>query len=128
MAFPFYGFVGNGLLQLRVPCTILFKIHIMNSSINPKAFILFLLSLALLCSCSIPEKKVSKEEALALSHRIELSLTKHDYSVLNNIFDEKALASRIATEGGLFLNKDLIKGGVQGFITEQFGKLVVQAM
>ncbi|HZE85507.1 MAG TPA: hypothetical protein VE035_14425 [Puia sp.] len=100
----------------------------MNGTMIPKAFIPLFLSSALLCSCSIPEKKVSKEEALALSHRVEVSLTKHDYSVLNNIFDEKALASRIAIEGGLFLNKELIKGGVQGFITEQFGKLVVQAM
>ncbi|HEY8968423.1 MAG TPA: hypothetical protein VIM64_05010 [Puia sp.] len=80
------------------------------------------------CSCSMPEKPVSKEEALKLAHRIEYSAANHDYSVLNNIFDEKELSRRISSEGGLFMSKALIKGAIQGFQQGQYGKAVIDAL
>ena len=80
------------------------------------------------CSCSMPEKPVSKEEALKLAHRIEYSAANHDYSVLNNIFDEKELSRRISGEAGLFMSKTLIKGAIKGLQQDQYGKTVLDAM
>src|SRR5262249_50883326 len=89
----------------------------------------FLLLITLyLCSCSMPEKPVSKEEAMKLARRIEYSAAGHDYTVLNNIFDEKELSHRISNEGGLFMSKTLIKGAIQGFQQGQYGKAVIDAM
>lgn len=81
-----------------------------------------------LSSCSMPDKPVSKEEALKLAHRIEYSTANHDYSVLNNIFDEKELSRRISGEAGLFMSKTLIKGAIRGLKQDQYGKTVVDAM
>jgi len=94
-----------------------------------RLFYLFLLIPALyLCSCTMPDNPVSKEEAAKLAHRIEYSAANHDYSVLNNIFDEKELSRRVSTEGGLFMNKALIKSAIQSFQQDQYGKAVIDAM
>jgi hypothetical protein len=79
-------------------------------------------------SCSVPENPVSKAEALKLAHRIEYSAAKHDYSILNNIFDEKALTQRISNAGGLFLSRSLIKSALGDFQQNQYGKAVIEAM
>ncbi|MBN8854324.1 MAG: hypothetical protein BGO55_08000 [Sphingobacteriales bacterium 50-39] len=81
-----------------------------------------------LCSCSLPERPVSKDEAIKLARRIEYSVANHDYTVLNNIFDEKEFSHRISGAGGLFMSKTLIKGAIQGFQQGQYGKAVVDAM
>lgn len=93
-----------------------------------KTLILSLLSLLILHSCSIPDRPVSKEEALALAHRIERSVTQHDYSVLNRIFDEKAFAAKVAKEGGIFLNKSLLQGAMEGFHKRAFGKEIIDML
>ncbi|HMH22313.1 MAG TPA: hypothetical protein VK563_11075 [Puia sp.] len=100
----------------------------MNSTRILKTFIHFLFLAVAFYSCSIPERPVSKEEALELAHKIERSVARHEYTLLNNIFDEKAMSARIAEEGGHALNKELIKGAVEGFSSQQFGKVVVKAM
>lgn len=79
-------------------------------------------------SCSIPDRPVSREEALALAHRIERSVTQHDYSLLNRIFDEKAFAGRVAKAGGVFLKKELIQEAMEGFHKREFGKQVFDAL
>ena len=93
-----------------------------------KTLILSLLSLLILHSCSIPDRPVSKEEALALAHRIERSVTQHDYSVLNRIFDEKAFAAKVTKEGGIFLNKSLLQGAMEGFHKRAFGKEIIDML
>jgi tetratricopeptide (TPR) repeat protein len=76
----------------------------------------------------MPDHPVSKEEAMKVAHRIEYATARHDYTVLNNIFDEKVLSQRISGEGGLFMSKALIKGALEGFQQGQYGKAVVEAM
>jgi len=92
------------------------------------AYIIFLLPAFLLHACTVPEHPPTKEEALALAHKIERSTVNRDPSVLNNIFDEKAIQRRITAEGGLFLNKDLIKGAMDGLRQNQFGKSIINGM
>jgi len=68
----------------------------MNITLIRKTYILWLFPAVFLHSCLIPEKPVSKEEALALAHRIERSAAKYDHTLPDNIFDEKAFSRRIA--------------------------------
>lgn len=82
----------------------------------------------LVYSCSLRQNPVSKEEALNLAHKIERSMARRDAALLDNLFDEKSLEKRIAEEGGLFLDRSLIRGAVEGFVKSQFGKTVSQSM
>ncbi|HVU57841.1 MAG TPA: hypothetical protein VHD83_22420 [Puia sp.] len=93
-----------------------------------RSYALLLILILFLGSCSMPEHPVSKEEAMKLAHRIEYSATRHDYSVLNNIFDEKELSRRISAEGSLFMSRALVKGAIEGFQQGQYGKAVIDAM
>jgi len=93
-----------------------------------RSFALLLFFTTYLCSCSLPTNPVSKDEAMKLAHRLEHSAANHDYSVLNNIFDEKEFSHRISAAGGLFMSRELIKGAIQGFQQGQYGKAVVDAM
>lgn len=87
--------------------------------------LLLLLPVLMLHSCSVPDRPVSREEALALAHRIERSVIQHDYDVLNRIFDEKAFAAKVIKEGGLFLKVGLVKGAMEGFHKREFGKEII---
>ncbi|MBN9384175.1 MAG: hypothetical protein J0H74_25715 [Chitinophagaceae bacterium] len=93
-----------------------------------KIHILCFLPALALFSCSIPDRPVSKEEALALAHRIERSVIQHDNSVLNRIFDEKAFAGRVAKAGGFFFKKELIQGVIEGLHKREFGKEILGAL
>ena len=93
-----------------------------------RSYVLLLFPALVLYSCSIPETPVTKAEALALGRRIERSAVNRDYTLLNNIFDEKALSRRISSEGGLFMSKDVIKGALEGFQQGQYGKAVIDAL
>jgi len=92
-----------------------------------KNLILLLTPVLILHSCSMPDRPVSKDEALTLGHRIEHSADQRDYEVLNRVFDDKTMTARIAKEGGLFLNRELIQGAVEGF-SKEFGKQITNAL
>ncbi|HEY4111978.1 hypothetical protein [Puia sp.] len=79
-------------------------------------------------ACQIPEPPVSKEEALTLGRRIERSVGKHDTTLLNRIFDEKALAQRVGEASGIFLSRSLITSAVKGVEEGGLGSKVVHAM
>ena len=69
----------------------------MNSPASP-ALILTALLLTFLSSCRLPDKPVSKQEALDLAKKIERSVNQQNEAVLNNIFDEKRFTQRVVDE------------------------------
>ena len=93
-----------------------------------KTLLLFLCSAVSFGACRLPEPPVSKEEALTLAHRIEHSTAKHDSTLLNRIFDEKALAQHVSDAGGFFLSRTLIASAIKGFTGGGLGTKVVQAI
>src|SRR5579872_6280320 len=93
-----------------------------------KTFPLFLAVMSALGACRLPEPPVSKEEALALAHRVERSTSRHDSILLNRIFDEKALTQRVGDACGIFLSRNLIAGAVKGVAEGGLGSKVIRAM
>jgi tetratricopeptide (TPR) repeat protein len=93
-----------------------------------KTFLLSLCAAVALGSCQPPEPPVSNAEALALAHRIERSIGKHDTTLLNRIFDEKALSQRVGEASGIFLSRSLISNAVKGIEKGGLGSKVVHAM
>ncbi|HEY4335152.1 MAG TPA: hypothetical protein VGM89_04625, partial [Puia sp.] len=80
-------------------------------------------------ACQPPEPPVSKDEAMALAHRIERSIGKHDTTLLNRIFDEKALTQRVIdANSSLLLSRTLITSAVRGVEKGGLGSRVVHAM
>ena len=94
-----------------------------------KTFLLCLCASLVFHACQLPEPPVSKEEALALGHRIERTIAKHDTSLLNHIFDERALSKRVGDAmGNSFLNRAMISGAVKGIEKSGLGNRVVHAI
>ena len=92
-----------------------------------RSFILFLFPI-LLYACSVPEKPVTKEEAMELSRKIERSIVSRNPLLLDRIFDEEGFSRRVASETNHSLNKDLLKGAMEGIRKMHFGQQIVQAV
>lgn len=94
-----------------------------------KSILLCLCAALVFDACQPPEAPVGKEEALALGHRIERSVGRHDTTLLNHIFDEKAMARRVgeAMNGGL-LSRAMISSAVKGLVQGGLGAKVVHAI
>ncbi|GGB03658.1 hypothetical protein GCM10011511_28680 [Puia dinghuensis] len=65
---------------------------------------------------------------MALAHRVEHSVAKHDSTILNRIFDEKALSQRVSDASSMFMNHNLIAGAVKGVAQGGLGSKVVRAI
>ncbi|MES1159613.1 MAG: hypothetical protein ABUM51_02565 [Bacteroidota bacterium] len=89
---------------------------------------LFILLPVLFYACSVPEKPVTKEEAMELSRKIERSIVSHNPILLDKIFDEEGFSKRVASGAGPSLNKDLLKGAMEGVRKMHFGQQIVQAV
>ena len=90
--------------------------------------ILFFLFPILFFACSVPEKPVTKEEAMELSRKIERSIVSRNPILLDKIFDEEEFSKRVASGAGHSLNKDLLKGAMEGIRKMHFGQQIVQAV
>jgi len=94
-----------------------------------KTFLFCLCATLVFNACQPPEEPVSKEEALALGHRIERMIAKHDTSLLNHIFDERSLSKRVGDAmGSSLLNRAMISGAVKGFEKGGLGSKIVQSI
>jgi tetratricopeptide (TPR) repeat protein len=81
-----------------------------------------------LYACTIPEKPISKEEAMEFSHKIEKSIARRNPVLLDRIFDEQGFAKRVVSEASRPLDKGLMEGAVEGIRKAQFGQQIVQAL
>ena len=79
-------------------------------------------------ACTIPEKPVTKDEAIAFSHRIEKSVEHGNSVLLDNIFDEEGFGKRVASDGNRILNKELKDGAIQGIKAAHFGQQILQSI
>ncbi|HEX9513164.1 MAG TPA: hypothetical protein VF939_21890 [Puia sp.] len=92
----------------------------------------FLLALfigsVLLHSCTMPERPVTKEEAMELSRKIEKSVARHNSTLLDKIFDERGFARRVRAETNISLDKGLLEGAIEGVQKARFGQQIVQGL
>lgn len=88
----------------------------------------FFLLLVFFQACTVPEQPVTKEEAMTLAHKIEHSVANRNSALLDKLFDEEGFAKRVASEAHRSLNKELLKGAMEGIERMRFGQQIVQAL
>src|SRR4051812_41253924 len=90
-------------------------------------FLSLLILPVLFPACTIPEKRLTKEEAAALARRIEKSVEHANPVLLDNIFDEEGFGKRVASDGNRVLNKELQSGAIEGIKAAHFGQQILQS-
>lgn len=98
-------------------------------NLRATAIALFTISAAaaLLSSCSLPDKPVTKQEALDLAKKIERSVIIHNETFLNQIFDEKRFSQRVLAEAHQRFNFVLAKEAQTAITEARWGHQVVSA-
>jgi hypothetical protein len=82
----------------------------------------------ILPSCQLPDKPVSRQEAIELAGRIERSVTAHNEALLNDIFDQKRFAQRVLGEAHQRFNFTLAKEAQAAITEAHWGHQVVSAI
>ncbi|HEV3412623.1 MAG TPA: hypothetical protein VG101_09090 [Puia sp.] len=82
---------------------------------------------ALLSSCHLPDKPVTKQEALDLAAKIERSVTSGNETFLNNIFEDKRFTQRVLAEAHQRFNLTLAKEAKTAITEAHWGHQVLAA-
>jgi len=82
----------------------------------------------LFISCSPAEEPVSKEEAVKMAHSIELSVARHNPSLINSILDVRAFAARIEKNTQMDVSSAMREIISQSLQKRMLGKEIVDAV
>ncbi|HET6253366.1 MAG TPA: hypothetical protein VFE32_04805 [Puia sp.] len=86
-----------------------------------------LVAILLFPSCHLPDKPVSKKEALDLANRIEQSVKAHNNAFLDDIFEQKRFAQRVLDEAHQRFNFTLAKEAQTALTEAHWGGRIVAA-
>jgi hypothetical protein len=86
-----------------------------------------LLTAAMLPSCHLPDKPVSRQEALDLAKKIEQSVTAKNETFLDNIFEQRHFTQRVLNEAHQRFNFTLAKEAQTAITEAHWGRQVVSA-
>ena len=98
-----------------------------HTTIRLHTAILAILATTLSTACHLPEKPVSQQEAVTFARQIERSVTNHNETFLNNIFDERHFAQQVLDAAHQRFNFKLASEAKAALTAARWGHQVITA-